>query len=139
MPALRLTRGQVVALSRLLDMMYKPTELAEEIGVTEKTIRRYIPEGMPYTRVKTRLWINGLAFRTWALEALATNRRGKIKRVLQSDEAYCCRCKAVVKMADTRMTESNRPGVAQVTGKCSLCGGRVNRLARRRQVQHDQS
>lgn len=42
-----LKHTQIVRLARFLDMMYRPSEVAEEIGVTQDTVyRSYLPAGL---------------------------------------------------------------------------------------------
>lgn len=56
----RLTGIQRLKSWSLLDMMYTPSELAFEIGITTRQIYRvYIPLGVPAVRVRGRLFING--------------------------------------------------------------------------------
>ena len=71
-----LKHAQIIRLGRILDMMYKPPELAEEIGVTSDTIyRSYIPAGLPYIREYHSLWIHGPSFVQWARGIITTQRK----------------------------------------------------------------
>ena len=46
-----LKHTHIIKLGRLLDMIYKPSEVAEEISVTTSTIYgSYLPAGLPYIR-----------------------------------------------------------------------------------------
>ena len=48
-------------LKSLLDMMYRPSELSEEIGITRNQIYRvYIPLGCPHIQDEhNHYWVNG--------------------------------------------------------------------------------
>lgn len=133
MPEPRISRGIVIKLDRLLDMMYKPSEIAGELGVsTETVVRSYVPAGAPVTAdPQGQNWINGKKFAAWARECLATNRRGKRKAVLSNNQGYCLRCNLVVDMTDPRRRpHSRKQGIIQVSGKCPNCSGKVNRFIR---------
>ena len=49
---------------KLLDMLYTPKELANEIGINVRQVYKvYIPAGCPHERDEHRhIWINGKAF-----------------------------------------------------------------------------
>lgn len=63
----RLKGCQRMRLIKLFDMLYKPSELAEEVGFTRRQVYRvYIPAGCPHKRDEHKhIWINGKAFREW--------------------------------------------------------------------------
>lgn len=131
MPVPKMSRGIVLKLERLLDMLYKPREIAEELGVSTETIyRSYIPAGAPVmVDGQGMKWINGKKFALWAQECLATNRRGKPVRSLSEGQGFCLRCNQVVEMVDPRRKpHSQKVGVVQVSGKCPFCGAKVNRF-----------
>lgn len=133
MPVPKMSRGIILKLDRLLNMLYRPKEIASEIGVSVETVYRcYLPAGAPVTidgqGVK---WINGKKFAAWARDCLATNRRGKLARTLAETQGFCMRCNQVVEMIDSRRRpHSQKQGVVQVSGRCSLCGTKVNRFVR---------
>ena len=132
MPAPKLNRGKMIKAEQLFDMLYKPSELAEELGVSTETLyRSYIPAGAPITRQGGNIWINGQAFYKWAAQSVATTRRGKIKRELAPGEGYCLRCNQVVAMENlSRRPHSRRLNIVQVSGICPVCGAKVNRLVK---------
>jgi len=79
----RLAGFQRMKLYQLLDMLYKPSELAEEIGITVRQIYRvYIPLGCPCDRAPGRIFINGKSFAEW-YEATY------LKQILLEDQAFC--------------------------------------------------
>lgn len=125
-----LLRGRLNAqhkhrLASLLDMMYKPSELAEEVGFTVRQVYRvYVPVGCPHERDQSgRLWINGKAFREWALEVYK-------KRDLAADETYCLGCRSVVKIANPVQKEKAR--LVYLLGECPDCGRTVARIVTKR-------
>lgn len=129
----RLNRGKVISLERLLNMMYKPAEVASEVGISVDALyRSYIPAGAPVeVDSKKRTWIHGTTFAEWAREYLATTRRGKPKAAMTNTQGYCMRCNQVVEMQDIRRRpHSEKAGVIQASGRCPTCGGKVNRFIR---------
>ena len=68
----RLNAQQRTRLTKLLDMMYTPSELAEEVGFYVRQVYRvYIPAGCPQERDQhKRVWINGKAFKEWGITDL---------------------------------------------------------------------
>ena len=75
-------------------MMYRPSEIAKEIGFTRRQFYRvYIPLGCPHSRDERRhLWINGKEFRLWYIESYK-------KIFLAINEAYCLTCRQAVKVS----------------------------------------
>jgi hypothetical protein len=63
----RLDGKQRNHLKRLLDMLYKPRELAQELGINiDQVYLVYIPLGCPHRRDGKRyIEINGKEFREW--------------------------------------------------------------------------
>lgn len=121
----RLNAQQKTRLGGLLDMMYKPSELAEEVGFSVRQIyRAYIPAGCPHERDEQRyLWINGKAFREWALEAYK-------KRDLASDQAFCLTCKRPVEIVNPVQMQEGR--LVYVLCDCPTCGRRLARIVERK-------
>ena len=75
--------AQVVKLARLMDMLYKPAEIAAELEVSPDTVyRSYLPAGCPHTRdKKNNIWIHGPAFASWAKSSIANRKRGIISQM----------------------------------------------------------
>lgn len=122
--------AQIVKLVRLMNMMYKPSEIAEEIGVTYDTIKRsYIPAGCPVSRDGSgRIWINGLDFVKW-VRANVSERHNKRKREkLPANKAYCVSCKKIVDfpVKPTAIKPVNR-WLEIMQAKCPVCGKTVNK------------
>ncbi len=127
-----LKHRQIVKLARLLDMLYKPAEIAEEIGVTPETIyRSYLPAGLPYTRDEQgNIWIHGPAFVGWAHEMIARRKNERVP--LADDQAWCLKCRGPVPLINPKVKKSNRY-LELLQSRCPYCSSTVNR-ARARQV-----
>lgn len=121
----RFQRKHLIRLSRLLDMMYKPSELAEEIGVTVDTVHRsYLPGGAPFERdEKGQVWIHGSSFAAWAQTAARSNRD---QWKLEDGQAWCFNCRGVVTMLKPKLRHEGRY-TKIYQGKCATCGKAVNR------------
>ena len=133
MPVPKMNRGMILRLGRLLDMLYRPSELAKELSVSTNTVvQTYLPAGAPVTvDAQGKTWIHGTRFALWAREVLATDRRGKLARTPSETQAWCMRCNQVVEIANPRRhATGQRPGVGIVSGRCPLCGAKVNRFVR---------
>jgi hypothetical protein len=121
-----LKHTHIVKLGRILNMLYKPSEIASEIGVSLDTIvRSYIPAGLPHTRdPKGHIWIHGPAFVSWAR---ATVGKKKSQRVpLPEGFAWCLRCNKPVPLKDPRIKPVNHYIELQ-QAKCPDCGVTINR------------
>jgi hypothetical protein len=123
--------GNSQKLSRLLDMLYKPSELADELGVTLDTIRRsYIPAGLPVIKDDTgHIWIHGLSFIKW-VNSNQNARQKRDKNKCPIDESFCFSCKKRVKfpyLKPAKVMPANR-WVEMMQAPCPICGGKVNKL-----------
>ena len=107
----------------LLDMMYTPSELALEIGITTRQIYRvYIPLGVPAVKVRGRLFINGEVFSKW-YEAVYQ------KESLRQNQAFCLTCKKAVIMQNVEEHKKGR--LSYWLCDCSECGRRLARIITR--------
>lgn len=125
-----LKHTHIIKLGRLLDMMYKPGEIAEEIGVTQDTIyRSYLPAGLPHSRDdQGSIWIHGPAFVSWARETVSMK---KTKRAgLPDGHGWCMKCNRPVKMSAATIKPVNRY-LELLQSACPQCGRTVNRARRR--------
>jgi hypothetical protein len=120
----RLDGSQKNRLAKLLNMLYKPSELAEEIGFTVRQVTRvYIPAGCPHTRDEhNRIWINGKEFREWVTEAYK-------KRELGQNQAFCLSCKQAVKMVNPERYQEGR--LFYYLCDCPNCGRKLARIITR--------
>lgn len=121
-------REQLIKLGRLLEMRYKPAELGREIGVSADTVyRTYIPAGAPHERdAQGNIWIVGTHFREWAFTEVGYHKRAK--HPLQPGEAWCCKCNKPVMILKPKIKAVNQH-IHLIQGRCSICGGKVNRAA----------
>jgi hypothetical protein len=126
----RITRASMRRTMRLLNMEYKPSELAEELGISTKTIyNTYLPAGLPHRRDKAdNIWIVGTAFVEWADAVLDKNSRSadKRKEPIGENQGYCMSCKKVTDfktITRRRIMSNNR---VMVYGACSECGKKMS-------------
>ncbi len=127
----QLKHQHIVKLGRLLNMLYKPSEIAEEIGVATDTIyRSYLPAGLPYIYDgEGNIWIHGPAFVSWARETISKKKSERAG--LPDGQAWCMKCNQAVQLIDPKIKVINRY-LELMQARCPHCGGRVNR-ARARQ------
>lgn len=123
----RLSGTQRNRLVSLLDMLYKPSELAEEVGFTRRQVYRvYIPAGCPHMRDEQRhIWINGKVFREWYEE--------NYPRVsLAQDEIFCLTCKKGVKIINPKKEKKER--LHYLTSYCPNCGRKSTKIITREKL-----
>lgn len=123
---IRITRKNIGNLKRLLDMQYKPSEIAQEVGLTVDTIyRSHIPAGAPSETDKNgNMWINGKAYRQW-VESFATVITRK--EPMPDNHGYCFTCKEVREIQNPKVKPFKRD-VEIVKGKCPVCGKSIARF-----------
>lgn len=117
----RLAGSQRMRLIKLLDMFYKPSELAEEVGFTRRQVYRvYIPAGCPHNRDHRRhIWINGKEFRKWYEETYP-------RVSLAKNEAFCLTCKNATKITDPIKKQKGR--LSYWISICPKCGRKLARI-----------
>ena len=120
--SVKLPHGVIVRAPGLLPMLYRATELAEDLDVSIWVIRQWARKGMPYQRdARGHLWINGVEFAEWAEVQRGLRRSPK----LGQDEAYCLRCGEAVKLVNpTRRVDGKRVLLQAI---CPQCGARINK------------
>lgn len=130
MNRIHFNRSQLGKLKRLLDMEYRPSEIATEIGLTTDTLyRSHIPNGAPARTDKTNhIWINGKLYASWVHD-YQIQRKSRLKDplVMATNETYCFTCNKVVAIATPKIRKYKR-NIIQKTGRCSECGGKVSRF-----------
>jgi uncharacterized protein with PIN domain len=116
----------ITRLARLLDMLYRPAELAQEIGVSPTTIYTiYLPAGLPHRRDENgNIWIHGTAFIAWARQTILNRRSQRIH--MPPDHAWCVRCNAPSPMTAPTVRPFNRY-VELLQDRCPVCGSIINR------------
>jgi len=117
----RLDGRQRNRLKGLLNMLYTPRELAEQVEIEKQQVYRvYIPMGCPNERdSRGHIWINGAAFFEWYQQHYP-------KFKLAVDEAFCLTCKQPVKMLDPEKVEKN--GLIFFECSCPACGRKLARI-----------
>jgi hypothetical protein len=129
----RLTRAVRRAVGRLLDMEYRPRELAEVLGVHKDTVYRgWVPAGLPHRREPTgELWIVGTEAAAW----LMSQTDGQ-SISLGEGQFYCMRCReSVTAEVEHRRAEQHAD---LLFGTCPMCGRRVARFVRAIESADDQ-
>jgi hypothetical protein len=126
----RLDGKQRLRLEKLLNMMYTPKELSEEIGFNVRQVYRvYIPAGCPNEKdSKGHNWINGKLFREWV---------GQIyeKRELLENEAFCLTCKIPIVMKNPEKKQKDR--LVYWICECPTCGRKIARIIDREKRKND--
>lgn len=117
----RLNGNQRYKAKRLLDMMYSPKELAEEIGVSLDLIYRgYLPLGCPHERGGNNyISINGKAFLNWYENTY-------VKISLAEDETFCKTCKEAVKIVMPEQVQ--KKDLVYLLSVCPVCGRKLTKI-----------
>jgi len=117
----RLNGKQKYKAKRLLDMMYSPKELADEIGVsTDLIYRGYIPLGCPHERdAKNYISINGSAFLKWYEKTYT-------KLPIAKDETFCKTCKKAVKIVEPK--QAQKKDLVYLLSICPVCGRKLTKI-----------
>lgn len=122
----RITRSILIRLPRLLDMLYKPSELAREIGVSVDTVYdSYIPAGLPYIQRGHSFWIHGPAFADWARAASPKKKKAS---TIPGGMAWCMRCNQLQPMQNPQPVYQNHK-IIIYQSSCPACGCRINRFS----------
>ena len=126
----RLNGSQRNKVKGLLDMMYSPRELAEEIGINKNQIYRvYIPLHCPHERDKKgRIQIHGISFRDWY-----GNKYKKIQ--LEKNQAWCGSCKKAVEIKSPERFVKGR--LVYVLFVCPVCGKKVAKIIDAKRKKYD--
>ncbi len=121
----RFKRSQIIRLERLMNMMYTPGEIAEEIGISRETIwSDYLQAGLPHKKLLNHIWINGIDFKRWALEIHRLNTAPADP--MDEIEAVCFRCRKRVTISDPRIEPFGKVAL-RLVGTCPNCGTKLNR------------
>jgi len=115
-------RRLLIGLKRVLYMPYLPAELAEELGVEEPLINRYINAGAPTVDYEGELMIVGTEFVKW-IEAVKKKRRNP----MEPGQAFCLRCNKPVEMLGPLTVKAETPYATIMAGTCAECRGVVCR------------
>ena len=114
-----LARGTKFRAHGLLDMMYTPAELAEELGITREDVyRTLIPAGMPHTKdIRGHIWIHGPVAGAWIL---SQQRRKKL--TLTPDQFLCLHCRVAVTPNPLTITRARSGRYHYLRAACPTCG-----------------
>lgn len=117
----RLDGAQRMRLKKLLDMHYKPSEIANIVGFSQRQIYRvYIPLGVPFEKDKTgHLWINGKQFAKWYASKFPKTSLGK-------KQAFCLTCKQAITFSKATTKQSGN--ISYLLCKCPKCGRRIAKI-----------
>lgn len=129
MRAPHIKHRQIVRIKRLLDMLYKPAEIAEEIGVSPDTVyRSYLPAGCPHTRDDAgNIWIHGPAFADWVRDQSPRHRK---RAALPDNHAWCLKCRQPVPLRAPTVKHVNRY-LELLQAHCPACGTTIHRARAR--------
>ncbi|MFZ2098658.1 MAG: hypothetical protein WAV05_18655 [Anaerolineales bacterium] len=117
----------IVRAPGLLPMLYKVGELANELGIPDRTLRDWLNTGVPHQRDRRgHLWVNGLEFAQW----VEKQRIKKAPEKLADDEAYCLHCRQPVMLIDPEIVPI-KGKLINIKGYCPKCGNVINRGGRR--------
>ncbi len=106
----------------LLEMFYKPSELASELGVTHETIRNWIANGLPFEEVDEGRMVVGTVLALWISEKY---QKKAVSAQTPKDFGYCFKCNQSVKMVNPIIKTVDSILLKQ--GNCPFCGTKVNR------------
>ena len=137
----RVSRAVVRRMMRLLEMEYKPSELADEIGITAKTIYdTYLPAGLPHRRdAGGNIWIVGTTFVKWADEVLqkGLRRASQRKEPIGENQGYCVKCQKVRDFSEITRRKTMSKNRVMLYGSCSECGTKMSTI--KKGVKDDKS
>ncbi len=117
----RLDGKQRNRLKRLLDMEYKPSELASEILVNLKQIYSvYIPLGCPIEKDKKGyIAINGQKFKEWYIKSYQ-------KAKVSDNETFCKTCKKAVPIINP--IKQKKKYITYLISQCPNCERRCAKI-----------
>lgn len=120
---IKLPHSVIVKSPGLLPMLYKVSELSEELGIPDRTLRDWLSFGAPFQQdTNHHLWINGVEFSTWVTE----QRKIKTSRGMKESEAWCLKCMRVIEMKNAQV-QLFKGYPKRLRGVCPICGAIVNR------------
>lgn len=123
---MNLPHTAIVKAPGLLPMLYKVSEIADELQVAERTLRDWLASGAPHQRdARNNLWVNGHLFAEW----VQSKRKPKKTEKLADNQAYCLRCKQVVKLTNPE-TIPVKGKLINIRGACPQCNCIINRGGR---------
>jgi hypothetical protein len=107
----KLSRALMRRSMRILDMQYKLSEIANELGADKEQILQLILAGAPARKdSRGHFWIHGTTFVQWLHDVAPKNDRDK--NTFSDNECWCMGCRSMVVYL-----ESRRRGLVSY-GKC---------------------
>ncbi len=124
-----LPHSVVVRAPGLLPMLYRPAELAVDLGVLDRVVREWLRRDLPHQRdERGHVWIDGREAAQWVNRI----QRSRSTPKLADDEAYCLPCHGSVKLLNPTRTQHGKQIVLH--GCCPNCGTSIHRG-----IRNDQS
>jgi hypothetical protein len=124
-PRVTLPHSVIVRAPGLLPMLYRPSELAEELNVSSAVVRDWVEKGLPHQRdQRGHIWIDGRQVAEW----VTVTRQKPTRSKLAEGQAYCFRCCQAVELHDP-ITQQHGKQIL-LSGVCPQCGGVINRGGR---------
>ncbi len=121
----KIPHSAIVRAPGLLPMLYKITEVSEELRVSEDRVRQWISQDLPVERdAQEHTWVDGEALQQW-IRALQQTRAA---RKLGKGLAFCFRCDETV--AFQPLTVSRNGHHLLESGFCPKCGTTLHRGAK---------
>ncbi len=113
----------------LLDMLYAPSELADELEIEKRIVyEKLIPAGLPHSKDDAgHVWIHGHTAAQW----IRANGKPR-KTPLAEGEVYCLRCRQVVPLVNPRRVKDKTLNLVLLKSSCPTCGATVNKGVKRR-------
>lgn len=122
----RLSHSAIVKSVGLLPMNYKVSEIAELLGMPDRTLRDWLTIGAPHFRDKrNHIWIVGTELKEW----INSNREKKRRQKMSDKEAYCFRCKKPVDLLNPKVIPI-KGKLINIRGICPNCKCIINRGGR---------
>jgi hypothetical protein len=117
-------------LKSLLNMMYSPSELAQELGIDKDQIYRvYVDLDCPHVRDENNhIWINGQEFKKWYLDIYK-------KTGLTENETFCKTCRKAVMLIKPEQKTKGR--VTYLLSHCPNCDRMLTKIITSSRGQHD--
>jgi hypothetical protein len=105
-------------------MLYKPSELAHDLMIPQRTLYDWLKLGAPHQRDSCKhIWINGKEFANW----VDNNRKRKAtSHKLLDNEAYCFHCKQAVNLVNSE-TIPGKGRQFYIKGSCPTCATKICR------------
>lgn len=118
---LSMSRAMTRRSVRLLDMEYKPSEIAQELNCKPSWVVLAIKHNAPSRKDESgRFWLHGLTFAAWLQTYTAQE---KERRHIKPNECYCVGCKKYTSFLPDEELQT------RIVGKCPK-GHKVSKFKR---------